>query len=128
MDSARRTHLLTSLPDWILAVLLAWAAARFLELAWWLAAALAAGWIVKDLLLFPRMRRYYEPEPAERRLVGQSGVALTAIDPHGFVRVHGEIWQADLPSDHGAIGAGAAIRVRDVRGLRLTVQAGERSA
>jgi membrane-bound ClpP family serine protease len=65
------------------------------------------------------MRRYYRSEPAERRIVGQRGTAVTDIAPTGFVRVRGELWQA--ASDDN-IAAGSEIYVRDIHGLKLTVR------
>lgn len=51
-------------------------------------------------------------------LAGASGVALTAIAPHGQVRVHGEIWQAESPVP---IPAESPIVVLRMRGLTLDV-------
>jgi membrane-bound ClpP family serine protease len=84
----------------------------------WLAAALLGALILKDLLLFPHMRRYYRPVASERRIVGRSGTALMPIAPRGFIRVDGELWQAhsDRP-----ISEGARVRVDDIQGLLLYV-------
>lgn len=123
-----QTYIAAQIPSWVAAAL------AFTMLARWsgspgpLALGFLALWIVKDLLLFPAMGRYYRSEPAERRIVGKRGTAATDIAPHGFVRVHGELWQAD--SDQ-PIAEGAEVVVRDVDGLRLSVApvewAGDRS-
>ena len=53
-------------------------------------------------------------------LVGEAGVALTALGLEGKVRVHGEIWQAVA---NRPVAAGGGVRVRAVRGLMLEVEA-----
>jgi membrane-bound ClpP family serine protease len=53
------------------------------------------------------------------RLGTSVGVAITALDPGGVVRVDGETWSADSLS--GPLPAGTAVRVTSVQGLRLQV-------
>lgn len=53
-------------------------------------------------------------------LLGERGVALTAVGPKGTVWVHGERWQAVAAVP---LAAGTAVRVRAVLGLRLEVEA-----
>jgi membrane protein implicated in regulation of membrane protease activity len=84
----------------------------------WLAFLLFAVWVVKDLLLFPVMRRFYQPQPAAQRIVGQTGTTITAVSPSGLVRVGGELWQARADEQ---IAAGTPIRVLDIEGLTLLV-------
>jgi membrane protein implicated in regulation of membrane protease activity len=122
MDDARRTYLLVSAVDWILVGLLGWAAARWFGFAAWVALGIVAAWIVKDLLMYASMRRYYQAQPAQRRIVGEEGVALCLLDPSGFVRVHGEIWRAQTRPDDRPLEEGARVRVCDVTGLLLRVE------
>ncbi len=51
-------------------------------------------------------------------MVGEIGVARTALGPDGKVFVHGELWNATARSD---IAEGARVRVREVEGLRVMV-------
>jgi membrane-bound serine protease (ClpP class) len=51
-------------------------------------------------------------------LVGEIGVAHTALSPAGKVFVHGEIWDAVSPTP---VAAGAKIVVREVQDLKLEV-------
>jgi membrane-bound serine protease (ClpP class) len=53
-------------------------------------------------------------------MVGLVGVARTAIDPEGQVFVNGELWQAVSPMK---IAPGESIRILDVDGLKLRVEA-----
>jgi len=58
-------------------------------------------------------------------LIGERGIAKTAIGERGKVFVHGEIW--DARSVEGTIEEGSDIRVRGVDGLFLVVEKAERN-
>lgn len=51
-------------------------------------------------------------------LVGETGVAQTALAPQGKVFVHGEIWNATAPTP---LAVGEMVRVKKVNGLMLEV-------
>lgn len=55
-------------------------------------------------------------------MVGEIGVARTAVGPEGKVFVRGELWNA---TTNGEIAQGARVRVRAVEGLRVVVEAVE---
>ena len=55
-------------------------------------------------------------------MIGEIGVARTALGPDGKVFVHGELWNATA---HGAIAEGARVRVAGVNGLHLVVEPAE---
>lgn len=114
------TYVLAHLAGWTLALLVVWVLAALGVLSVWVGALLAATMVAKDVLSYRAMRRYYTPEPAERRLVDQRAVAVTPLSPRGLVRVRGELWQACISSGEG-VPAGALVRVRDVQGLLLIV-------
>ena len=118
MTSLFANYLLVQIPGWLIAVLVLWGFHIWGALPLKMGLALLAAWILKDILLFPAMRRFYQSEPAAGRVVGKSGTAVTTVNPSGFIRVHGELWQArsELP-----IPEGAAVRVREIRGLILFV-------
>jgi membrane-bound serine protease (ClpP class) len=52
-------------------------------------------------------------------MVGERGVARTALAPEGQVFVHGEYWQAESEEP---IAAGEAVEVLEVKGLKLRVR------
>ena len=60
-----------------------------------------------------------KPVTGVEGIVGETGEALTKLNPNGQVRVHGEIWNAT--SAQGVIAAGSRVTVRGVNDLRLTV-------
>jgi membrane protein implicated in regulation of membrane protease activity len=118
MTGAFRNYLMAQLPGWGLAAFVVWALHGLVGLRLWLAFLLLAVWVVKDLVLFPVMRRFYEPQPAARRIVGETGTAITAISPDGLVRIRAELWQARADEQ---IAAGTPVRVLDIEGLTLLV-------
>jgi membrane-bound ClpP family serine protease len=122
MSHEFRTYLIANGPQWLLVAIVAWIAERYYDVAWWIGAGLVALWVLKDLLIFPVMRHYYRPVPSERRLVGSEGLTLSRLNPRGFVRVRGEIWQAEAANSAPEILEGTRVRVRDVRGLLVLVE------
>lgn len=52
-------------------------------------------------------------------MIGEIGVARTAVDANGKVFVHGELWNAMAKN---TIPEGARVRVREVEGLRVIVE------
>jgi membrane-bound serine protease (ClpP class) len=52
-------------------------------------------------------------------MIGQLGIAQTALEPEGQILVRGEYWDAVAPSN---IPAGAPVRVNGVAGLKLQVE------
>ncbi|HUX66797.1 MAG TPA: nodulation protein NfeD [Terriglobales bacterium] len=103
-------------------ILLVDAPVRQMRVAASTAVGVALGFGAISLLLVElvvRARRHRVVTGAQG-LVGETGVALTALGPEGKVRVHGEIWQAVASQP---VASGSGIRVRAVRGLRLEVEA-----
>jgi membrane-bound serine protease (ClpP class) len=52
-------------------------------------------------------------------LIGETGIAQTALSPRGKIFVHGELWDAVSSSD---LSAGQSVVVRRVDGLLLQVE------
>ncbi|MGH8639995.1 MAG: NfeD family protein, partial [Burkholderiales bacterium] len=88
------SYLVAQLPGWLLAFIAVWALQRAGALPSWGSAILLAMWVVKDLLMYSVMRRFYQPQSPSARMVGEAGTAVTDLSPTGFVRVSGELWQA----------------------------------
>lgn len=66
--------------------------------------------------------RAHRVPPAQLgHLVGEIGIAKTALNPFGTVYVHGEEWTAEAVA--GSIPEGARVRVVEAHGLRLRVVA-----
>jgi membrane-bound serine protease (ClpP class) len=58
----------------------------------------------------------------QESLPGRSGIARSAIDPHGTVQVDGELWTAELDEGATPVPPGGSIDVVKVDGLRLIVR------
>ncbi|MFX0197796.1 MAG: NfeD family protein [Candidatus Hodarchaeota archaeon] len=83
-----------------------------------------AFWVVKDVALFPFVWRSYDRERGEAPspMVGAQGIVEDRLAPSGYVRVHGELWQAEPMRGGPAIDRGQVVRIQEVRGLTLLVQ------
>ncbi|WP_440997029.1 NfeD family protein [Arhodomonas sp. SL1] len=84
---------------------------------------IAAGWLVKDAVLYPLYRHALHDDvpTGAAALVGREGVAVGRLDPEGWVRIAGERWRARAEGD-AAVEPGAAVVVIAAAGLRLTVR------
>lgn len=72
------------------------------------------------ILAWKGLKALHEPSAVHpTRIEGQFGVADTALEPDGLVRVHGESWSAT--SMNGNFPAGARVQVIGVDGVRLEV-------
>lgn len=66
------------------------------------------------------MKAYRRPvTTGEAGLIGEIGVARTALAPEGKIFVHGELWNATATRN---VGVGDRVRVRNINGLLLEVE------
>jgi membrane-bound serine protease (ClpP class) len=71
--------------------------------------------------------RRTRPQTGQEELVGQEGIVRSALDPEGYVLVHGELWRAR--STDGPIPAGERVQVAGIgEELVLEVRPSERPA
>lgn len=110
----------------VVAVLLA-AAVRWAGLAAWLGSTLFALWVLKDVLLYPFVRKSYGGGPSRlvgaELLIGARAVCEESLSPSGYVRVRGERWYARaLDPESGPIPEGSTVSVHSVQDLTLLVQ------
>jgi membrane-bound serine protease (ClpP class) len=61
-----------------------------------------------------------KPATGEEGIIGEIGKAITALNPNGLVRVHGEIWDAE--SLDSKIESGNRIIIEQVNNLKLKVK------
>jgi membrane-bound serine protease (ClpP class) len=93
-----------------------------MRVGWSVALGVAIGFGVISVVLVELVVRTHRHQvvTGAQGLLGETGVALTALAPEGTVLVHGERWRART---HGVIAEGDPIRVSRVHGLRLEVEA-----
>jgi membrane protein implicated in regulation of membrane protease activity len=80
-------------------------------------------WVAKDILLFPFVRKAYEPSTGRspRDVRDAIGVAHQGLEDEGYVRIGPELWRARRRPGCSRLAPGEAIRVVDVSGLTVTV-------
>ena len=122
--SAFTRYVLFQIPGWVLAVIAVALLRQWFALSLGAAAALLAVWVVKDFLLFPFLRSAYEQDPrtGTERLIGERGVTVERLDSAGYIRGHGELWQAEQLPPGEPIPEGARVTVHAARGFTLLVQ------
>ncbi len=74
--------------------------------------------------MFPFVWRAYDrPRSGDlRSLIGTEGIAAEKLAPSGYVRVHGELWQAEVVGECSVIEKGEIVRIEGVSGLKLIVR------
>ena len=122
--STLRRYALYQIPGLLVAAAVIGLFFRWTSLPGWAAATLLLTWILKDAALYPWLRSAYESDPSSviERLVGLPGVAVEPLAPNGYVRVRGELWQAETVSSKTAIKLGQTVVVHAVHGTMLVVR------
>jgi membrane protein implicated in regulation of membrane protease activity len=110
-------------PGWVLAVLVGLLLHEWAGLSATLVGTLLAVWVGKDIVLYPWLKDALSSDvPSEAdKLLGQTGVVETDLDPVGVVRLGAELWRARTGQRETAIPSGRSVRVAAVRGLTLVV-------
>ena len=99
-------------------------ARRVVVLPMWFIWSIMALWVLKDLVLFPAVWRAYDQKRKadSSSMVGSRGIAEDGLDRSGYIRVHGELWKAEVMGNSPSIGKGEKVTVRGIRGLKLFVE------
>ena len=118
-------YTLFQIPDLILLSLGLAAAVRWWALPVFVAYGLVALWIAKDVIMYPILRVAYESGGSSGvdGIHGALGVVTQPLAPSGYVRLGSELWKAELRCGSGTGSVGSAIRVVEIRGLTLVVEA-----
>ncbi|MCI0707193.1 MAG: nodulation protein NfeD [Ignavibacteriae bacterium] len=95
---------------------------EFIEISWSLIISSAALTLLFFMFVigFGIKAQSRKPTTGKEGIVGETGEALTALNPTGKVRVHGEIWDAETMS--GKIAKGERVRVVAMEHLKLRVE------
>jgi membrane protein implicated in regulation of membrane protease activity len=91
-------YALLHVPGLVLLILILPSVQRWTELPPWFFWGFVLLWIVKDMVLFPFVWRAYDWScPMHvHALVGTEGIAQERLAPSGYIRVHGELWKAEV--------------------------------
>jgi len=126
MKIRRRTalrYLLYQMPSWGLLILILIGVSRWIDLPSWMFWTILALWLAKDAVLFPFVWRAYDRDRSEslHSLVGSEGRVEESLAPKGYIRVHGELWLAEIVGNGSPIEKGEIVRIEGIRGLTLLV-------
>ncbi|HWP83850.1 MAG TPA: NfeD family protein [Terriglobia bacterium] len=118
-------YLLLQIPGWVLVALLLAALHRWMALPLWAAVVVLVLDVAKDFVLYPYLRRAYETTPSSGThcLIGKVGVVTKPLNPEGYLRLHGDLWQARVEEGTEAVLPGTRVRVVGADGLVLLVSA-----
>jgi membrane protein implicated in regulation of membrane protease activity len=122
ISRAAKRYLIIQLPGGVLFVISLILIRRWVDLPAWLFWGLIVLWVGKDVVLFPLVRKAYEPQEGGNPMIGALGVVENRLSPSGYVRIGGELWKAHVTESTVAIDRGETVRVRAVEGLTLIVE------
>lgn len=117
-------YALLQVPAVVVLVLILILLRRWVEIPPWSVWGIVALWVAKDVALFPFVWRSYARDRSGEAdsMVGARAIAKDRLDPSGYVRVRGELWQAEVMGGGPPITSGEGVKVRGTRGLTLLVQ------
>jgi membrane protein implicated in regulation of membrane protease activity len=117
-------YTLFQLPAIVVLILVIFLIRRWVEFPMWLAWGVVLVWVIKDAALFPFVWRAYDRRGSDKLLsmVGQQGIATQRLDPDGYVRVRGELWQAEVIGQDYPAEKNQPVIVQAVSGLKLFVK------
>ncbi|MEW6377912.1 MAG: NfeD family protein [Thermodesulfobacteriota bacterium] len=117
-------YILFQIPSLALLTVILFVVRRYVDLPGWFVWGFILIWMAKDAILFPFVWRAYD-RSRERMLhgmVGEKGIAEERLDPSGYIRIHGELWKAELIGGGPPVEKGESVRVQGIRGLVLLVR------
>lgn len=117
-------YTLLQIPTLVLLVLILLLLRQWIEISSWIFWGLIVLKIAADVVLFPFLWKAYDwdRKAMNHPMIGLTGKARDHLDPEGYVLVRGELWRAEVKDKSEPVEAGAAVRVREVRGLTLIVE------
>jgi membrane protein implicated in regulation of membrane protease activity len=126
-ESKRRIvakYVIFQIPDILILVLILFVTRWWIDLGSWWYGVIIGLWIAKDVLLFPFLWRAYDTShPGDAKsLIGTEGIAEEPLNPSGYIRVHGELWQAEVMGKKSQVEKGETVLVKGAYGLTLLVQ------
>ncbi|OGP63606.1 MAG: hypothetical protein A2170_00685 [Deltaproteobacteria bacterium RBG_13_53_10] len=117
-------YALYQIPDMAILVLILFLLHQWVDLSLWLFIGLVNLWLVKYVLVFTFVWPAYDkPRPGDvKSLIGTEGIAEERLDPSGYIRVHGELWRAEVMGKTIPIEKGETILIERACGLTLLVK------
>jgi len=112
------------IPDMAILVLILFMIHQWVDLSLWMYMGFVSLWMVKYVLVFTFVWPAYDkPLPGDvKSLIGTEGIAEERLDPSGYIRVHGELWRAEVIGKTIPIEKGQTVRIERACGLTLLVK------
>jgi len=112
------------IPDVAIFVLILFVLHQWVGLTLWLFIGVAGFWMLKYVFVFSFVWRAYDkPSPGDvTSLIGTQGIAEERLDPSGYIRVHGELWRAEVIRKTVTIEKGQTVLIERADGLTLLVK------
>ncbi|MBN1635079.1 MAG: hypothetical protein JW920_01110 [Deltaproteobacteria bacterium] len=116
-------YALLQLPGLAIFILILMLARHWIAYPLWFGWLLVVLWIVKDIIFYPIVWRSYDWEHADEKnsMIGKMGIVETRLDPSGYIRIRGELWQAEAIDTQEPVEKGEPVIVHQMRGLTLLV-------
>jgi len=117
-------YTLLQIPGWVITVAVLAIPWELGFISFRVAAILFGLLVLKDAVIYPFVRRAYEPAGKNRieDLIGHVAEVRRDLRPEGYVRVRGELWRAEVDGDSDSITLGDRVRVVGARGFTLIVE------
>lgn len=84
ISRAAKRYLILQLPGAVLFVIALILVRRWIDLPAWLFWVLIVLWVGKDVVLFPFVRKAYEPQEGGNPMIGALGMAEDRLAPSGY--------------------------------------------
>jgi membrane protein implicated in regulation of membrane protease activity len=117
-------YALYQIPDVAIFALILYVIHQWVGLSLGLVIGLTTLWLLKYVIVFSFVWRTYDkPHPGDvTSLIGTQGIAQERLDPSGYIRVHGELWRAEVLGKAMAIEKGQTVLIEGADGLTLLVK------
>ena len=117
-------YALYQIPDIGILALILFAIHHWGYLSLWLSIGIISLWLVKYVVAFTFVWRAYDkPRPGDvKSLIGTEGIAEERLDPSGYIRVHGELWRAEVIGKTIPVEKGETVQIERALGLTLLVK------
>jgi membrane-bound ClpP family serine protease len=113
-------YLLLQLPGLLALLFVLLVVRHWFDLSIGIVVALVVAWVVKDLVLYPLLRRAYEVDPRNEldKLLGEEATVTTPLQPDGLVTRRGVLWRAEAaPGEPLPVPSGSRVRIERHHGL-----------
>jgi membrane-bound ClpP family serine protease len=123
-------YILFQVPDMAILILILIVVYHWVDLPPWFSWGFVSLGLLKDVLMFPFVWSAYEQPPSRggQSLIDAEGIAEERLAPSGYIRVHGEMWQAEVMEEKMTIEKGGKVLVQDANGLTLIVRPMQRGS